>query len=129
VTKRYGDRKVVDRVSVGVLEGKVLAPARRERVRQDHDAQTYRRVGAPGRGRGLDSGRHSRALISRPRLLLLDEPVSSLDTNLKAKLLAEFAELQRMLRVTTVYVTHDEAEVAELAHRIAVMHEGRIEQV
>jgi ABC-type Fe3+/spermidine/putrescine transport system ATPase subunit len=71
----------------------------------------------------------ARALVGRPRLLLLDEPLSSLDTELKADLLKELAALQRLLKVTTLYVTHDKAEAARLAHRIALMHAGRIEQV
>jgi ABC-type Fe3+/spermidine/putrescine transport system ATPase subunit len=71
----------------------------------------------------------ARALIARPRLLLLDEPMSSLDSPLKAELFAEFIQLQRLLRITTVYITHDKAEAMALAHRIAIMHKGRIEQV
>jgi len=58
----------------------------------------------------------------------LDEPMSSLDTTLKADLLEEFAALQKLLGITTVYITHDPAEAAALAHGVAMMHEGRIEQ-
>jgi ABC-type Fe3+/spermidine/putrescine transport system ATPase subunit len=71
----------------------------------------------------------ARALIARPRLLLLDEPMSSLDSPLKSELSAELIELQRLLRITAVYITHDKAEAMALAHRIAIMHKGRIEQV
>ena len=71
----------------------------------------------------------ARALIARPRLLLLDEPMSSLDSPLKAELSGEFIELQRLLRITTIYITHDKAEAVALAHRIAIMQKGRIEQV
>jgi ABC-type Fe3+/spermidine/putrescine transport system ATPase subunit len=71
----------------------------------------------------------ARALIARPRLLLLDEPMSSLDSPLKAELSGEFIELQRLLRITTIYITHDKAEAVALANRIAIMQEGCIEQV
>jgi ABC-type Fe3+/spermidine/putrescine transport system ATPase subunit len=71
----------------------------------------------------------ARAVVGRPRLLLLDEPLSSLDTELKADLLKELAALQRLLAVTTVYITHDQTEAAGIAHRIALMRAGRIEQV
>lgn len=71
----------------------------------------------------------ARALVGRPRLLLLDEPMSSLDTELKTDLLAELAVLQQQLRVTTLYVTHDHAEACALAHRIIWMRDGRVEQI
>jgi ABC-type Fe3+/spermidine/putrescine transport system ATPase subunit len=71
----------------------------------------------------------ARALAARPRLLLLDEPMSSLDADLKEELIREFAALQQSLGVTTVYVTHDRAEAARLAHRVALMRDGRVEQV
>lgn len=66
----------------------------------------------------------ARALVGRPRLLLLDEPMSSLDDDLKAELLIELASLQRSLGVTTIYVTHGRSEAATLAHRIAFMSDG-----
>ncbi len=69
----------------------------------------------------------ARALIARPRLLLLDEPMSSLDPNLKADLLKELAALQQSLGVTAIYVTHNEDEAAAVATRMALMMEGRVE--
>ncbi|MEK6407355.1 MAG: ABC transporter ATP-binding protein [Acidobacteriota bacterium] len=69
----------------------------------------------------------ARALVGRPRLLLLDEPLSSLDADLKADLLGELERLQRALAITTVYVTHDRAEATVLAHRVLRMTNGRIE--
>ncbi|HEX9424595.1 MAG TPA: ABC transporter ATP-binding protein [Pyrinomonadaceae bacterium] len=69
----------------------------------------------------------ARALIARPRLLLLDEPMSNLDHNLKADLLKELAALQQSLGVTAIYVTHNEDEATTLATRIALMTDGRIE--
>jgi len=70
-----------------------------------------------------------RALVARPRLLLLDEPMSSLDAELKSELLAELAALQKQLRISTVYVTHSDAEARALAHHVAMMRAGRIEYV
>ena len=69
----------------------------------------------------------ARALVGRPRLLLLDEPMSNLDTDLKRELLEELASMQRTLRITTIYVTHDQGEAAMLAHRVVSMRAGRIE--
>ena len=69
----------------------------------------------------------ARALIGRPRMLLLDEPLSSLDADLKADLLGELERLQRALAITTVYVTHDRAEATSLANRVVRMANGRIE--
>lgn len=71
----------------------------------------------------------ARALVGRPRLLLLDEPMSSLDTELKAELLTELASLQQQLGVATVYVTHDHEEARALAHRVVWMRAGRVERV
>ena len=71
----------------------------------------------------------ARALVGRPRLLLLDEPRSSLDADLKADLLREFAARQRLLGVTTIYITHDRTEAAAVAHRAALMRAGHIRQV
>jgi ABC-type Fe3+/spermidine/putrescine transport system ATPase subunit len=69
----------------------------------------------------------ARALVGRPRLLLLDEPLSSMDADLKAELLDELARVQRDLAVTTLYVTHDRAEAKTLAHRVVLMDNGCIE--
>ena len=69
----------------------------------------------------------ARALVGRPRLLLLDEPMSSLDTELKEELLGELTSMQRSLGITTIYVTHDQGEAAVLAHRVVSMRAGRIE--
>ena len=64
-----------------------------------------------------------------PELLLLDEPLSNLDAKLREKMRFELKRLQRELKLTTVYVTHDQSEALALSHEIAVMSEGRIVQV
>jgi iron(III) transport system ATP-binding protein len=71
----------------------------------------------------------ARALVGQPRLLLLDEPLSSLDPELRTALRAELARLQRDLRVTMVYVTHDRDDAAALADNVAEMRAGRIVSV
>jgi iron(III) transport system ATP-binding protein len=70
----------------------------------------------------------ARALVRKPKLLLLDEPLSNLDAKLRQRMRIELRELQRRLRITTVYVTHDQGEALFLSHRVAVMQNGRIVQ-
>src|SRR6267378_5118957 len=70
----------------------------------------------------------ARALINRPKLLLLDEPLAALDAKLKESVQLELIGLQKEIGVTFVYVTHDQQEALALAHRIAVMNHGRVEQ-
>ena len=71
----------------------------------------------------------ARALTREPRLLLLDEPLSNLDAQLREQMRVELKRLQQETGVTAVYVTHDQAEALAISDRIAVMNEGRIVQV
>jgi len=71
----------------------------------------------------------ARALAVQPRVLLLDEPLTALDARLRDTLRSEMNTLLRDLGITTVYVTHDQAEAMELGDRIVVMSAGRIEQI
>ena len=71
----------------------------------------------------------ARAIVREPRLLLLDEPLSNLDAALREEMRTELKRLQRQLGLTTVYVTHDQAEALELSDTIAVMQAGRIVQM
>jgi iron(III) transport system ATP-binding protein len=68
----------------------------------------------------------ARALVGRPRLLLLDEPLSSLDAELRATLRGELRGLQRTLQLTTIYVTHDQEDATALADRVIQMRAGRV---
>lgn len=71
----------------------------------------------------------ARALVNRPRLLLLDEPLSALDAKLREQMQIELINLQKDIGITFIYVTHDQSEALALSHRIAVMDHGRIVQV
>jgi iron(III) transport system ATP-binding protein len=71
----------------------------------------------------------ARAIVRKPRLLLLDEPLSNLDAALREEMRKELKKLQAQIGVTTVYVTHDQAEALEMSDRIAVMEQGRIVQL
>ncbi len=70
----------------------------------------------------------ARAIVIKPAVLLLDEPLSNLDANLREEMRFEIRRLHDEFRITTVYVTHDQAEAMVTSDRVAVMNEGRIEQ-
>jgi len=70
-----------------------------------------------------------RALVREPQAFLLDEPLSNLDAKLRTQIRTEIAALQRRLRATVVYVTHDQVEAMTLGRRVAVLNQGRLQQV
>lgn len=70
----------------------------------------------------------ARSLVLNPKILLMDEPLSSLDTKLREKVRDELKEIQQKLKITTIYVTHDREEALSLSDKIAVIHEGKILQ-
>jgi multiple sugar transport system ATP-binding protein len=71
----------------------------------------------------------ARAIVRTPQVFLMDEPLSNLDAKLRVTMRAEIKHLQHELGVTTIYVTHDQIEAMTLAHRVAVMNAGRIQQL
>ena len=71
----------------------------------------------------------ARAIIRTPTVFLMDEPLSNLDAKLRIQMRAELKHLQHELAVTTVYVTHDQIEAMTLAHRVAIMNEGVLQQL
>jgi multiple sugar transport system ATP-binding protein len=71
----------------------------------------------------------ARAIVRRPTAFLMDEPLSNLDAKLRVQTRAELIELQRRLEATFVYVTHDQVEAMTMGDRIAIMNEGRLQQV
>ena len=71
----------------------------------------------------------ARALVTHPAVLLLDEPLAALDAKLREEMQLELINLQKEVGITFVYVTHDQTEALALSHRIAVMNQGRVEQL
>ena len=71
----------------------------------------------------------ARALILKPKILVLDEPLSNLDAKLRVQLRSELKELQKKFGITTIYVTHDQEEALTLSDRVAVFNKGLLEQV
>ena len=86
------------------------------------------------RPRALSGGQRqrvalARAIVRTPQVFLMDEPLSNLDAKLRVTMRAELKHLSHELRITTVYVTHDQIEAMTLADRVAVMNHGRIQQL
>jgi putative spermidine/putrescine transport system ATP-binding protein len=71
----------------------------------------------------------ARALAIRPRVLLLDEPLSALDAKIRVELRQEIRRIQQQLGITTIYVTHDQEEALSISDHIVVMNEGKVEQI
>lgn len=71
----------------------------------------------------------ARSLAPQPRLLMLDEPLGSLDAGLRERLVIELKDIIKQIRLTAIYVTHDQQEAYAIADRIAIMNKGRIEQI
>ena len=71
----------------------------------------------------------ARALVNRPKVLLLDEPLGALDLKLREQMQIELKRLQRQLGITFIYVTHDQGEALSMSDRVAVFNEGRLDQV
>jgi iron(III) transport system ATP-binding protein len=108
------------------------------RERDDRVEEAMAMVGLEGLGERkpsqLSGGQQqrvalARAVVTRPDILLFDEPLSNLDAKLRERLRIEIRELQRRLGITTIYVTHDQAEALVISDRIVVMNKGRIEQI
>jgi multiple sugar transport system ATP-binding protein len=88
----------------------------------------------PKKPRTLSGGQRQRvamgrAIVREPRAFLMDEPLSNLDAKLRVQMRAEIARLQRDLRVTTIYVTHDQSEAMTLGDRVLVLRKGRLQQL
>lgn len=115
---------------------KVKKVAKAERVERVADALDLVRLGhvAARRPAQLSGGQRqrialARALVNRPKVLLLDEPLGALDLKLREQMQAELKAIQREVGITFVFVTHDQDEALTLCDRLAVMRDGRIEQV
>ncbi|PSK71758.1 spermidine/putrescine ABC transporter ATP-binding protein [Streptomyces sp. CS149] len=106
-------------------------------IRKERAGELLELVGLPGREghypHQLSGGQQqrvalARALAIRPRVLLLDEPLSALDAKVRLSLREEIRRIQLDLGITTVFVTHDQEEALSMADRVAVMKDGRLEQ-
>ena len=124
---------VRENVAFGLRERRVTAAEIERRVAE---ALELVRLDARGRQRPaeLSGGMQqrvalARALVYRPRVLLLDEPLAALDKKLREEMRDELRAIQRSVGITTIFVTHDQAEALGLSDRIAVMSRGRIEQL
>jgi ABC-type Fe3+/spermidine/putrescine transport system ATPase subunit len=124
---------IFDNVGFPLMIRRMDKKERRERVMEalrlirmeDYEGHYPRQVSGGQQQRvGL-----ARALVYRPKVLLLDEPLSNLDAKLREEMRFEIRELIDRLGITAVYVTHDQAEALALSDRVAVMNAGRIEQV
>ena len=124
---------VAQNVAFGLEMRRLPAREIRERVGQALSLVRLEQFGHR-RIRELSGGQQqrvalARALVIRPAVLLLDEPLSNLDAKLREEMRTEIREIQRELGITTLFVTHDQAEALTMADRVAVMHQGRIEQI
>jgi ABC-type Fe3+/spermidine/putrescine transport system ATPase subunit len=124
---------VAENVSYGLRIRKI--PAAAVRARLDEGLRKVNLTGLEARYPGQLSGGQqqrvalARALVLEPDILLLDEPLSNLDAKIRVQVRAEIRLLQQALRITTVYVTHDQEEALSLSDRVAVMKDGRVLQV
>jgi len=114
---------------------KVAGVKKAERERRVHEvAELLELTDYLGRKPGQLSGGQrqrvamGRAIVREPSVFLMDEPLSNLDAKLRVQMRADIAALQSRLGVTTVYVTHDQAEAMTLGHRVAVLKDGRLQQ-
>jgi iron(III) transport system ATP-binding protein len=123
---------VFDNVAFGLVQRRCSPDAIRTRVRAMLDvvdiAVLERAYPSQLSGGQQQRVALARSLVVEPGTLLLDEPLSSLDAKLRERMCDELKSLQRRTGVTFVHVTHDQSEAIAVADRIAVMHEGRIEQ-
>ncbi|MFM8524456.1 MAG: ABC transporter ATP-binding protein, partial [Cyanobacteriota bacterium] len=113
-------------------------PSRREALIENRIQEVARTLELEGlldrRPKELSGGQKQRVALGRalardPAVFLMDEPLSNLDAKLRAGTRAQIVALQRRLATTTVYVTHDQVEAMTMGHRIAVLHQGRLQQL
>ena len=124
---------VFDNVAFGLVERKVPKKERSEKVqtalemvRLAHLAERHPNELSGGQQQRVAL---ARALVVEPDLVLLDEPLSNLDANLRRQMRYELKRIQEQTGITMVYVTHDQSEALSMAHRMAVMRDGKVVQV
>jgi spermidine/putrescine transport system ATP-binding protein len=124
---------VAENVAYGLQQRRVAKSDIRDRVSQALDMVRMRQF-ADRKPTQLSGGQQqrvavARALVNRPAVLLLDEPLGALDRQLREEMQLELKLLQSRLGITFVFVTHDQGEALSMSDRIAIMREGRIEQL
>ena len=128
----FPNLNVAENIGFGLKIAHVARPEREARVEE-----MLKLIGLPGYGKRfpfeLSGGQQqrvalARALAPRPRMLLLDEPLSALDAKIRVSLREEIRAIQRELGITTVFVTHDQEEALSISDRIVVMNAGNVEQ-
>ncbi len=124
---------VFENVAYGLKVRKVAGSEIKSRV-QDALSMVKMQDYAKSRPAQLSGGQQqrialARALVIRPQVLLLDEPLSNLDAKLRAQMRTEISAIHQAAETTTVYVTHDQEEALSMADRIALMNKGHVEQV
>lgn len=129
----FPNLNVADNISYGLVNNKLAAEKRNARVKE-----LLQQVDMPGveekYPNQLSGGQQQRVALARalamePGLLLLDEPLSALDAQVRHHLRQEICHLQRSLGITTIMVTHDQEEALTMADRIVVMNKGKVEQI
>jgi multiple sugar transport system ATP-binding protein len=129
----YPHKSVADNIAYPLRVRKVPKPERAERA-----AEVARMLSIDGlldrMPRALSGGQRqrvalARAIVREPRVFLMDEPLSNLDAQLRLQMRIEIKRLQKQLGVTTLYVTHDQVEAMTMADLVAVMHDGRLQQL
>ena len=129
----YPHMTVFDNMAFSLTLGSTDRAAAKERVLRAAEIlglggllQRYPRQLSGGQRQRVAMGR---AIVRQPQVFLFDEPLSNLDAKLRVQMRTEIKALHQRLKVTTVYVTHDQVEAMTLADRIVVLQDGRIEQV
>lgn len=124
---------VRDNIAFGLEMHKVAGTEREDRIRRaldmvrmSHLADRYPRQLSGGQQQRVSI---ARALAIQPKVFLLDEPLSALDAKLRVEVREEIRELQQRLGLTTIFVTHDQEEALAIADRMAIMHDGKVQQV
>ena len=129
----FPHKSVTDNVGFGLKMRKVAAAELHTRVQDALALVRMEELGIryPGELSGGQQQRVAlaRALVIRPKLLLLDEPFGALDRALRDHMRSELRTLQQSLKLPTIFVTHDQSEALSMSDRIAVMNEGRLEQI
>jgi multiple sugar transport system ATP-binding protein len=129
----YPHKSVADNIAYPLRVRKVPKSERAGRV-----AEVARMLSIDGllerMPRALSGGQRqrvalARAIVREPRVFLMDEPLSNLDAQLRLQMRIEIKRLQKQLGVTTLYVTHDQVEAMTMADMVAVMHDGRLQQL